>query len=89
MTLALLAALLALALVGQRLLAHLSRVAYTPLRRILLVVWFPLHMVGHLLHELRPARWGGHPHKARLLTLDYYRLPTTLARAVWEGWFVP
>lgn len=74
---------------GQGLLAHICRMSCTPLRRVLLLVWFPLHMVGHLIHELRPTRYGGHPHKSRLLTMDYYSLPVSLFVACWQGWFVP
>lgn len=88
MTIAILSALLALAIVGQRIIGHIARVGYAPLRCVLLVLWFPWHMVGHMLHELRPARWGGHPNKARLLTLDYYAMPAVLFCAVWDGWFV-
>jgi hypothetical protein len=42
-----------------------------------------------MLRELRPVRWGGHPNKARLLTLDYYAMPGLVFLAAWDGWFVP
>jgi len=87
--LAVCSALLALAIVWQSIIGHIARIGYAPLRCFLLVLWFPWHITGHMLRELRPVRWGGHPNKARLLTLDYYAMPGLVFLAAWDGWFVP
>jgi hypothetical protein len=54
-----------------------------------LMVLFPFAMVSCVLRALLPVRWGGHPHKRRLLCADFYTMPLDLYLAGMRGFFVP
>lgn len=71
-------------------LKHVIRIGPDWLRLPLLCAIFPLHLVARALLDLRPARFGGHPNKRRLLCADYHLgLPVVLFWAAWDGHFIP
>lgn len=70
-------------------LSLIARIRCDAIRLPLLCVAFPLNLLHHVLTAAVPARWGGHPNKARLLQVDFYKLPVALFWAAWDGAFVP
>jgi hypothetical protein len=68
---------------------HAIRIATPWLRVPLVTLLFPFFWLGFVVVSALPARMGGHPHKERFLTLDFWTLPLALYLAAVDGDFVP
>lgn len=69
-------------------LKHVIRLRNDALRIFLMLVLFIPYMVHFVVSAARPAAWGGHPNKRRLLEADFYTIQVDIFLMGMHGTFV-